>query len=137
MADVLVSYSYAAFIPMRQWNAWLKMTILNVQALTYYTGISYGGYSINSAGAFFVLPVSALSSEYVVLTHCIYDTCFLTIAATAPGVSTIVSLQLQVTGVVYVSYGGQQFATGDVIHESLRQHQVIRMRVCVHGLLSA
>ena len=97
--------------------------------MTHYRGS--GKVSIYSAGAFFVLPVSALSSEYLVLTHCIRNTCFLTIAATAPGVSTSVTLQMQITGGGDVSYKGQRYSNGDIIHESLHQHQVPKMRVCV------
>ena len=97
--------------------------------MTHYHGS--GRSTIYSAGAFFVLPVSALSSEYLVLTHCIRSTCFLTIAATAPGVSTSVTLQLQITDGSDLSYKGQQYSNGDIIHESLHQYQVLRMRVCV------
>ncbi|KAK7503920.1 hypothetical protein BaRGS_00005043, partial [Batillaria attramentaria] len=94
-----------------------------VQALS-----RFFNYNTKSTGAFFVLPTSALSTEYLVVTHCSHNTCFLTVAATEPVVTTDVSFDLRFTGVTSIYYGGRNYYNGDVLQMSLQQYQVMQLR---------
>ena len=99
------------------------------QAAFHFSGISSSYQHVRSVGAFFVLPASTLSTDHLVLTHC-DDTCFLTIAATAPGVNTTVAPRLKFTGVQSVYYKQTDYHNGSVIQESLKQYQVFPECLC-------